>query len=188
MKRIAIVLLSAAVTATAFADPPSHAPAHGWRKKHDPYYQGYSGKKWDKDYGILQGRCDAKSLGETLGKTVGGAIGAKVGDGQGREVAVIVGEILGQVVGNRVLGDMRDIDATDRACLAQALELAKGGQRVAWTNPVNKARYLLTPQGVTNRDGRQCRDFSVSVDNAGRKETVTRSACASAAGSWEIAR
>ena len=27
----------------AFADPPAHAPAHGWRKKNDPDYVGYTG-------------------------------------------------------------------------------------------------------------------------------------------------
>ena len=32
--------------AEALADPPKHAPAHGWRKKHDPYYVGFSGYRW----------------------------------------------------------------------------------------------------------------------------------------------
>ena len=45
------------------ADPPSHAPAHGWRKKHDPYYEGYTGRKWADDYGVKSGRCDARRHG-----------------------------------------------------------------------------------------------------------------------------
>ena len=42
----------------AYADPPAWAPAHGWRKKHDPYYQGYSGTQWEQDYGIINGQCN----------------------------------------------------------------------------------------------------------------------------------
>ena len=45
----------------AWATPPSHAPAHGWRKQHDPAYMGYTGEKWDKDYGILAGRRPKRS-------------------------------------------------------------------------------------------------------------------------------
>lgn len=185
-------LLATAIAAPAFADPPAHAPAHGWRKKHDPDYQGYSGKTWDRDYGVLQGRCDAKTLSETLGKSVGGAVGGKVGDkaggGEIRDIAVIVGEVLGQAVSNKVLKDVniKDVDGTDRACLAQALELARDGQKVAWTNPVSNVRYLLTPQRIQQRDGRQCRDFKLAADGGGRAETTTRTACITSAGSWEI--
>ena len=39
------VALTAAVPQGAYADPPPWAPAHGWRKKHDPNYVGYTGKK-----------------------------------------------------------------------------------------------------------------------------------------------
>lgn len=186
-------LLAAAIATPVFADPPSHAPAHGWRKKHDPDYQGYSGKKLDRDYGVLQGRCDAKSLSETLGKSVGGSVGGKVGDkvgggGEVRDIAIIAGEILGQAISNKVLKDInvKDVDGTDRACLAQALELGRDGQKVAWTNPVSNARYLLTPQRVYQRDGRQCRDFKLAVDAGGRGETTTRTACITSVGSWEM--
>jgi hypothetical protein len=41
--------------AGALAGPPAHAPAHGWRAKNDPYYQGYSGKRWVSDYGVVGG-------------------------------------------------------------------------------------------------------------------------------------
>ena len=45
--------------------------------------------------------------------------------------ALKVGEVLGQAVGSKVfkgMGDIRDVQGTDRACLAHALELARGGQ------------------------------------------------------------
>jgi surface antigen len=183
-----LALLGATIAAPAFADPPSHAPAHGWRKKNDPYYQGYSGKKWERDYGILEGRCDAKSLGETLGKSVGGSAGSKVGSGEVRDIAILAGEVLGEAIGRQLFkgSDIKDVAGTDRACLAQALELAKDGQMVAWTNPVDNARYLLTPQRAYQRDGRQCREFTLAIDSGGRRQGTTRSACTTGAGAWEM--
>ncbi|MEZ5628509.1 MAG: hypothetical protein R3E34_13455 [Rhodocyclaceae bacterium] len=54
------------------ADPPAHAPAHGWRKKHDPDYIGYTGRKWERDYGILDGRCSTEAVGAVVGGVIGG--------------------------------------------------------------------------------------------------------------------
>ena len=34
----------------ALSQPPPHAPAHGWRKKNDPYYVGYTGRQWERDF------------------------------------------------------------------------------------------------------------------------------------------
>lgn len=62
-----------------YADPPPWAPAHGWRKKHDPYYVGYAGHQWPNDYGISSGRCNREAVGTALGGIVGGAIGSTVG-------------------------------------------------------------------------------------------------------------
>ena len=47
MKKIVRVaacsLLAFSFAAPVLADPPPWAPAHGWRKKHDPNYVGYTG-------------------------------------------------------------------------------------------------------------------------------------------------
>src|SRR5713226_2248094 len=63
------------------ADPPPWAPAHGWRKKNDPNYVGYTGKKWDKDYGIIEGRCNSAAVGAVLGGVIGAKIGQKIDEG-----------------------------------------------------------------------------------------------------------
>ena len=95
--RFATALKTALVTAlllagaAAIADPPDHAKAHGWRKKNDPRYVGYTGREWERDYGVLEGTCNRKEIGTVLGAVVGGAIGSQVGDGSGRTVAIIVG-------------------------------------------------------------------------------------------------
>jgi hypothetical protein len=49
-----------ALPCAALAVPPAHAPAHGWRRKHDPTYAGYSGRNWERDYGVRSGSCDRR--------------------------------------------------------------------------------------------------------------------------------
>ena len=73
---VIIALLSTALSPLpALAEPPSHAPAHGWRKKNDPNYVGYTGHKWAKDYGVVEGKCNTAAVGAVLGGAVGGVIG-----------------------------------------------------------------------------------------------------------------
>src|SRR5689334_20662647 len=85
-----------------YADPPPWAPAHGWRRQHDPDYVGYTGKKWERDYGIASGRCDREAIGNLLGAAVGGAVGSQIGKGSGNAVATVAGAVLGSVVGAKV--------------------------------------------------------------------------------------
>lgn len=183
-RHAAVLALAGALVAptVAFADPPPWAPAHGWRKQHDPYYQGYSGRQWDQDYGIIEGRCQRDVVGAAIGGVVGGAVGSTIGKGEGRTVAVVVGSILGAAVGAKI---GRDMDEADRGCLAQSLELARNGQRVAWEDPGSGTRYLLTPTRDYRRDGRACRDFDLAVQG-GRAQTVRRSACSNGNGEWRM--
>ena len=61
---LVVVTLAAALSSTlALADPPAHAPAHGWRKKNDPSYVGYTGTAWPRDYGITTGHCNREEIG-----------------------------------------------------------------------------------------------------------------------------
>src|ERR687896_829519 len=101
MKIIRIVFLSLiglALSAPALADPPPWAPAHGWRKKNDPNYVGYTGKKWDRDYGIVEGRCNTAAVGAVLGGVTGAAIGSRA-SADDRPIAIILGTTIGAVIG-----------------------------------------------------------------------------------------
>src|SRR5207249_5438905 len=100
---------------------PPWAPAHGWRKKNDPNYVGYTGKKWDKDYGIIEGRCNSAAVGAVLGGAVGGAVGARAASKEDRPVAIVVGTVLGAVIGAKI---GQKSDEGDRGCWGHALELA----------------------------------------------------------------
>ena len=64
-KTVALVIVASFLgtcLTTAFADPPAHAPANGWRKKHDPNYTGYAGTQWETDYEISTGHCNREAM------------------------------------------------------------------------------------------------------------------------------
>jgi len=168
---------------TALATPPAHAPAHGWRAKHDPYYVGYTGNHWERDYGIRGGRCDRREVGTVVGAVVGGAIGSAVGKGDDRLVAILVGTAIGAVVG-REIG--REMDSSDRACIGHALELAGDGQWVRWDGGRDGLRYALKPAGGFERDGRTCRRFTLEREFDGRSVTKSGGACRVAEGEWRL--
>src|SRR5678815_5573926 len=111
--RVAVIAMVALtiVPVPAPADPPPWAKAHGWRKKNDPNYVGYTGKKWPQDYGVVEGHCDTDK--------VGAVVGSKVGSPENRPVAIVVGTVLGAVIGAKV---GRALDEADRACMGHALE------------------------------------------------------------------
>ena len=71
VKKMVIALGLAAVSVPLLADPPGHAPAHGWRKKNDPHYVGYTGRTWQDDYGIRSGRCNREAVGAAQGQRQG---------------------------------------------------------------------------------------------------------------------
>jgi surface antigen len=181
----AVVLASLALPSPpgAYADPPAWAPAHGWRKKHDPNYVGYTGKQWPDDYGVVSGHCDYETAGAVVGAAVGGAIGSSVGKGEGKTVAVLVGTVVGAVVGQRIA---RSIEEQDRACIAHSLELAKDRNRVAWSNPQTGVGYLLTPETGFTRDGVQCRTFELRRSLNGQNETTQSTACQTREGAWDL--
>jgi surface antigen len=184
LQALAAGALALAVAAPpAFGDPPAHAPAHGWRKKHDPNYVGYTGKQWEKDYGVIGGRCNREAVGAVVGGVVGGAVGSTVGKGDNRTVAIVVGSVLGAVIGAKI---GRDLDEADRGCVGHALELAADGKPVTWLNAQTGVSYAVTPTRGFKQNGQSCREFMTVVTAKGRKETVSDRACRAADGTWRI--
>lgn len=181
--RVLITLAFTILCVPALADPPPHAKAHGWRKKNDPGYVGYTGREWTRDYGIVEGRCNRDEIGTVLGAVVGGAIGSQIGDGSGRAVAVVVGAVLGAVVG-REIG--KDLDDRDRACIGHSLELVNVGQSVRWVNEKTRVSYLLTPIAAVKGDPRECRRFKLQATLDGKSRMSESRACRDAKGTWAI--
>lgn len=178
-----VAVLCAVLCAPALADPPDHAKAHGWRKKHDPRYVGYTGREWPRDYGIIEGHCNRDEIGTVLGAVVGGAVGSQIGDGSGRVVAIVVGSVLGAVIG-REIG--RNMDDRDRACVGHSLELVPDGRSVRWTNDQTRVTYLLTPRAASKGDTKSCRNYDIKATLNGKSSTSAGRACRDSAGTWSI--
>jgi len=167
----------------SLADPPAHAPAHGWRAKHDPYYVGYTGRNWDRDYGVRSGRCNRSEVGTVVGAVLGGAVGSTVGDGDGRLVAILVGSAVGAIVGREIGQEM---DNSDRACIGHALELARDGDWVRWDGGREGLAFALRPDAGFERNGRECRNFTLELEDDGHRWREPGSACRVNEGEWRL--
>lgn len=174
--------LIAPIAPSAYADPPPWAPAHGWRKKNDPYYVGYTGRKWNKDYEVASGSCNREAIGTVLGGVVGGAVGSTIGKGDGKTVAIIAGVILGAVIGNKI---GKDMDNADRGCLGHTLELGADLKPVYWDNPENGLSYTVTPQRGFTKNGLKCREYDFEIRGDGIDENRTEKACRTSPGNWK---
>ena len=170
-------------TPVIYADPPPHAAAHGWRKKHDPYYQGYTGKQWVKDYGVYSGRCNRDAVGAVVGGAIGGVVGNRIGGDEHKAVATIAGVVIGAVIGAKI---GREIDEGDRACIGHALELVRNGQSVSWLNKDTGVTYRLTPLRDRMVGGKPCREFETRI-SVEAKNTMTRNlACRVDGDVWQV--
>ncbi|WP_026287666.1 YMGG-like glycine zipper-containing protein [Thioalkalivibrio sp. ALJ24] len=174
--KILATAMLAGFAADAVAQPPPHAPAHGWRAQNDPGYAGYHGHtrdRWDEHWGILEGRCNRDRIGAAIGGGAGAIIGHRVGDGD--TVAVLIGAAGGALLGG-LIG--RELDGRDQACMGHALELADSGQDVRWeTDQGEKVHF--TP-GESRSQG--CRPFEMTIDG----ERHTGTACPDEEGSWAL--
>ena len=182
LKRLLLVLLIA-LPCIALAAPPAWAPAHGWRKKNDPAYAGYSGLQWERDYGVSLGRCDRAEVGAVLGGAAGGVIGAAAGQDGQRAVAIVVGTVIGAAIGAEI---GRRMDQADRSCVGHALELAVPGQTVTWKNHNTGIAYQLTPAGDGERTAEGCRKFRLIATGGFGLSEGRAVACAGADGTWKL--
>jgi len=184
LRRMTSILVTAlaalSLTGESLADPPPWAPAHGYRAKHDPFYVGYTGRQWARDYGILGGRCNSDEILAVAGAVTGGVVGGKVASPENRAVGVLVGAVIGGVVGAHI-GDR--IDERDRACIGHSLELARTRQTVRWTNATTGLSYQLKPVSDL-ADG--CRQFELVRRDGRSSKPAKLHACSRGDGSWSF--
>ena len=179
-----VALVSAAlIPVPSPAEPPPHAKAHGWRKKNDPNYVGYTGKKWEKDYGIIEGKCNTAAVGAVVGGVVGGAVGSRA-EKENRPVAMVLGTAIGAVIGAKI---GQSIDQSDRACMGHSLELAGVKKTIVWTNSATNVTYRLTPTRNFTESSQACREFTTELEGGKgkkKKDKVTGVACRRGNGDW----
>lgn len=184
-KTIALSIVATVASAwslQALADPPAHAPAHGWRNKHDVHYVGHSGREWQHDFDIVSGRCNREAIGTVIGGVVGGVIGSRAGT-ENRTVATIVGAAAGALLGNRI---GRELDEADRSCFGHALEIGVAGRPVLWTNAATGVRYELSPGADRRRNGITCREFDIVAVAGREKSSKAGLACEAQPGVWQV--
>ena len=173
------LLLGLSKTVTVLADPPSQAPAHAWRAKHDGPHIGYMGDRWNRDYGILAGHCNREAVATVLG----GVTGARAADEGSEAVATIIGAAAGALVSNRT---GRKLDEADKGCFGHALEIAGPGQVVTWTNSEKGVKYEMALGTGTEKHGDSCRAY-ILLSIVGTVKTFRRGvACQSKAGVWNV--
>jgi surface antigen len=166
--------LAAAVPANTWGDLPPWAPAHGKRKKGDPY-TGFSGKKWDTHYGVINGRCNREVVGEV--------IGAQVGKDGNLPLAILVGSVAGAIVGVKT---GRDMDQVDRACIGHALELVGDKRTVTWKSADERRTYRVTPVRSVQQQGARCREFDFRITTDDGRKTNRVTACPDGNGTWRL--
>jgi surface antigen len=187
MRKIVVGTLTALLASASLqvlADPPDHAPAHGWRKKHDAGYVGYTGTTWERDYDVTTGRCNREAIGAVLGGVAGGVIGSKVASPENRTVGVLIGAAAGAILGAKI---GRDLDDGDRGCFGHVLEIVRPGERVMWDNPATGVSYVLVPGSGRRESAGNCRDFTLVATRGHEKSTRKGVACQRERGVWKIA-
>lgn len=181
--RIVALALLASWSTSVLADPPPHAPAHGWRKKHDPYYPGYSGVRYEQDFGVASGRCHREEIATVVGGAVGGYLGSRIAT-ERPVMGTVIGAVAGAVIGNRI---GRELDERDRGCFGHALEIGEAGRPVVWTNESTGVRYELVPGASRTRNGAACREFRMAVSEGRKRSSERGVACQAQPGVWQIA-
>jgi len=191
-----LALAAAIGSGPVFADPPNHAPAHGYHKKHhshdhdddddykkgkkykkDKHYKSKTGVVYVHDYGISSGRCNRDEIGAVIGGVTGAVIGRQVADRDDRLVGMVVGGVLGAVLGHAI-GDR--MDERDRACMGHALELGRPGVPVEWRHEGRD--YRFTPLGDVTGG---CRNATMTVNGRNPQNVL---ACPTGQGEWHFRR
>ncbi|KZD02365.1 MULTISPECIES: RT0821/Lpp0805 family surface protein [unclassified Thalassospira] len=192
MKRIILLVAAFGLTlpfaapAPVKADPPSWAPAHGYRAKqhkgHKRNYSRHGNELFVSDGGFL--RCNRDVVGAIIGGGTGAVLGSTIGKGSGRDAAMIGGAILGMLSGYSI---GQSLDQGDLACTGYALQRAPDGQAVRWQNPDSQHSYNVVPTNSwQNADGRYCREYSATARIGGELRKTYGTACRQADGSWQI--
>jgi surface antigen len=192
--KVAIAGLTIALAVPALAQPPGHAPAHGYRAKQrnkaapvaQVTFVSHAGNEWELDYGVQSGNCDRRRIASALGGLTGALIANQVAeDGDHRIVATLIGAAAGAFIGNRI---GRNIDKADEACIGHALELGETGKPVSWANENTGVSYQLVPDSVRTRDGSSCREFTFTAIAGSDRSSRRGLGCEGEPGVWQIVR
>ena len=135
--------------------------------------------------------CDVTGSGEGPGTLTGAYAGSAVGESASgdpahdRAAAAVTAAALGGLIGSK-LGSA--LDDSDRALAYQAqidaLERGAAGAPIAWRNPATGRHGNIVAGPLYDLKGAKCRGYSHTVTTGAQLETVRKTACRNADGSW----
>ena len=177
------------ITTSVYSEPPSWAPAHGYRNKHKNNHKHHDRRGYDyyhddvaEDIGIFDGVCKYEKIGSIVGAAAGAVIGSKVVDKEDRVAGVLIGTIAGVIVG-KTIGKV--IDERDRNCAGHALAYLDDGESVRWRNPNTNAQHQITTLSSYAQDGFECKQFITNtIFSNGQKSSYENDACLDDDGVW----
>jgi surface antigen len=128
--------------------------------------------------------------GTVLGALGGAIIGSNVGKGQGNIAAIAIGALAGAALGNSIGASLDRVDKQYMMTTSQqTLESARDGQTMQWRNPNSGNSGTITPTNVIQTsDGRYCREYTQTVNVAGKNQQAYGKACRQQDGTWQIAQ
>ena len=125
-----------------------------------------------------------QDVGTVTGGVVGGLLGSQFGGGSGKLLAVGAGALAGAFIGGAI---GRNMDATDRLKMTQALDSNTVGQPAYWQNQKTGTNYTVVPTKNVTVDGNQyCREYRSTANIAGKKQQVYGTACRQPDGTWQV--
>jgi surface antigen len=136
--------------------------------------------------------CDMTSSGGSegpgmlTGAFAGSASGTDSGDpARDRAAAAVTAAALGGLIGPK-LGSSLDDNDRRLAYQAQidALERGAAGAPIAWRNPATGRHGNIVAGPLYDLKGAKCRGYSHTVTTGAQLETVRKTACRNADGSW----
>ena len=127
-------------------------------------------------------RGNKSTAGTVIGAVLGGLTGNAIVRGRGKVPAILAGGVLGAIIGGSI-GD--SMDKADRIHTHQAIETARTGQNVTWTNPDTGSEYSVTPTRTYQREnGQYCRDYKSWGWIDGYEEELHGTVCRASDGTW----
>ena len=176
---VAVLFTLGPLTEAARADPPSWAPAHGYRDKQGaPLPPGLEGGR------CYPERLSGKTVGIIVGATLGAAIGGKVAGKEDRMLGTALGAVIGALIGKKV-GEALSEDS--RNCIGETLEYAADRQTITWHDPDAGLNYALTPTASnTDPEGKACRSYVIEASDGTTSKTADGRACRYTENSWQI--
>jgi surface antigen len=135
---------------------------------------------------ITQAPLPAPGAAETTTVAPSEGSGATVATvGAGTAADSIAGTLAGSYFGNR-LGSRFDDTARQAAATAERRALADNAP-ADWRDPLSGTSGRVRPlRSFTDAAGRECREYSQTVNIAGRSQSDTGIACLQSAGNWSL--